>query len=157
MSNPAPKAVYDCNVYVQALISPRGPAAACVEKARTGEVQLIVSSYVLREVREIHYKVPARYGITSEGTEKLARSLETIGTAIPNVPAIYTHPIDPDDSHYIDLAVQANARLVVSRDRHLLMLMDLARKEGREFRMLFPSLRILDPVEFLRGLTPDQA
>ena len=68
------------------------------------------------------------------------------------MPQVYQHPVDPDDSHYVNLAVKAEARLIVSRDRHLLMLADPARKEAQDFRQRFPALRILDPVQLLTEL-----
>jgi predicted nucleic acid-binding protein len=72
--------------------------------------------------------------------------------AVATVPTLYEHPHDPDDSHYVNLALAAGARLVVSRDRDLLNLMETNRPEGEEFRRRFPELRILDPVEMLREL-----
>lgn len=129
-----------------------GPAGRCVEKARTGECLLFASPFVLSEVREIHLKTPAKYGITAEQTDELARAIASFATIVADVPKVYAHPVDPDDSHYIDLAIKADARLIVSRDRHLLMLTDPARQEGREFQAMFPALRILDPVQLLREL-----
>jgi putative PIN family toxin of toxin-antitoxin system len=145
-----PKVVYDCNIFVQALININGPAGRCVEKAKAGQVLLIASPYVLAEVREIHLKTPARYGITAEQTDELARAIASHATIITNVPSVYDHPYDPDDSHYVDLAITAEARLIISRDRHLLMLADSTRKEGQDFQLRFPRLRILDPVQLLR-------
>jgi predicted nucleic acid-binding protein len=59
---------------------------------------------------------------------------------------------DPDDAHYVNLALAADARLIVSRDRDLLDLMDSAKPEAAEFQSRFPALRILDPVGFLREI-----
>lgn len=67
-------------------------------------------------------------------------------------PEVYRHPHDPDDSAYLNLALKADAQLIVSRDRHLLMLADPDRSEGKEFQSRFPALRIIDPVELLRVL-----
>jgi predicted nucleic acid-binding protein len=90
-----PRVVYDCNVYVQALINLNGPASRCVESAREGKASLFVSPFVLAET---------------------------------------------------------NSALIVSRDRHLLDLMDISRAEAHAFRRQFPTLQIIDPVEFLRAL-----
>jgi putative PIN family toxin of toxin-antitoxin system len=147
-----PKVVFDCNIFVQALINLNGPAGRCLSKASGGEVQLIASSYVLAEVREIHTKTPAKYGITAEQTDELARAIASHAIMVNDVPSVYNHPYDPDDSHYINLALKSDARLIASRDRHLLMLADSTRKEGRDFQIRFPSLRILDPVALLREL-----
>ena len=105
---------------------------------------------MLAEVREIHFKTPAKYGITAEQTDELARSVASFAIIVADVPDVYRHPYDADDSHYVNLAVKADARLIVSRDRHLLMLADATRPEGRDFQARFPALRILDPVELLR-------
>jgi putative PIN family toxin of toxin-antitoxin system len=146
------KAVYDCNVFVQALINPNGPAGRCYDMAKDRRVLLIASPYVLAEVREIHTKTPPKYGLTAEQTDELARAVVSFATVLTDVPAVYDHPYDPDDSHYVDLALKADARLIVSRDRHLLMLADSRRKEGQDFQTRFPALQILGPVEFLRLL-----
>jgi len=114
---------------------------------------LIASPYVLAEVREIHLKTPAKYGITAQQTDELALSIVSFATIVTDVPSVYRHPYDPDDSHYVDLAVKEDARVIVSRDRHLLMLADMTRKEGQDFKARFPMIRILDPVQLLGELT----
>lgn len=150
MTSAPPKVVYDCNIFVQALINLHGPAGRCLQMARDGKVLLFVSPFVLAEIREIHLKVPAKYGVTAEQTDELARAVALTATIVTDVPDVYHHPYDPDDSHYVNLALKVAARLIVSRDRHLLMLADPTRKEGLEFQSRFPELRILDPVQFLR-------
>jgi putative PIN family toxin of toxin-antitoxin system len=157
MTTTPPKVVFDCNIFVQALINLNGPAGRCLGKAKDGHVLLIASPYVLAEVREIHFKTPAKYGITAEQTDELARAIASYATIVTDVPAVYHHPYDPDDSHYVDLALKAEAQLIVSRDRHLLMLADPARQEGQDFQARFPALRILDPVQLLRELEPPVA
>jgi putative PIN family toxin of toxin-antitoxin system len=152
MNERPPRVVYDCNIYVQALINVNGPAGRCVEEARQGAVLLFVSPFVLAEVREIHEKLPAKYGVTAEQTEELARSVASFGTIVADVPDVYSHPFDPDDSYYVNLAAKTDSQLIVSRDRHLLNLMDSSRPEGRDFQLRFPALSIIDPVELLREL-----
>src|SRR4051794_16077726 len=107
MTAAAPKVVYDCNIFVQALINLNGPAARCLELANEGKVHLFASPYVLAEIREIHLKTPAKYGITVEQTNALARLIASIATIVNDVPDVYHHPIDPDDSHYVNLAIKA--------------------------------------------------
>ena len=150
MTPTPPKVVYDCNIFVQALINVAGPAARCVQKAIDGEVLLFVSPFVLAEIREIHLKTPSKYRVTPEQTDELALAIVRYATVFTDVPEVYVHPQDPDDSAYVNLALMAGARLIVSRDRHLLMLSDLSRTEGQEFRTRFPHLEILDPVAFRR-------
>ncbi len=47
------KAVFDCNTFVQALLSPNGAAAACMELVKRGDVALYVSPQVLTEIRDV--------------------------------------------------------------------------------------------------------
>jgi putative PIN family toxin of toxin-antitoxin system len=154
MTTTSPKVIFDCNIFVKALINLHGPAGRCLGKARDGQILLIASPYVLAEVREIQLKTPAKYGITAEQTDELARAIASFATIVTDVPEVYHHPYDPDDSHYVDLALKVEAPLIVSRDRHLLMLADPGRPEGRDFQARFPALRILDPVQLLRELEP---
>ena len=58
-------------------------------------------------------------------------------------------PRDPKDEPYINLALAANADYLVTRDNDLLDLMN-----DSDFRQQFPGLTILDPVAFLRVLSP---
>ena len=68
---------------------------------------------------------------------------------IDNPPHVFEFPRDPDDAHYIDLAVAAKARLVVSRDEDLLSLRDTGTEAGRDLVARFPELTILTPPEAL--------
>ena len=47
------KVVYDCNIHLQYLLNPDGSAGACVQAALRGCVELLVSHYVLDELREM--------------------------------------------------------------------------------------------------------
>jgi putative PIN family toxin of toxin-antitoxin system len=114
-----PRVVYDCNVFVQALINPAGPGGACVTKARDGEASLFVSQIILDEIRESHLKIPPKYGVTAIQTEALAKAVTLISTLVVNVPSVFSYARDPDDAHYVDLAAAAQAKLIVSRDRDL--------------------------------------
>ena len=69
-------------------------------------------------------------------------------------PGVFTHPEDPDDSLYINVALAAHAALVVSRDADLLRLVDATTVVGRDFVVRFPGLEVLTPpalLERLRG------
>jgi putative PIN family toxin of toxin-antitoxin system len=156
MTPARPRVVYDCNIFVQSLININGPGGRCVRKAQSGEVSLFVTAFIISEIRESQRKIPAKYGVTREQTEALAAGIETIATVVDQVPVAFTYPRDPDDAHYVNLAVVAQASLIVSRDRDLLDLGDLTRQEAIEFHRLFPTLRILEPVQFLRELDAAQ-
>jgi putative PIN family toxin of toxin-antitoxin system len=152
MSEEPQRVVFDCVIFAQALISETGPAAQCLELARSGTVRLVWSDYVLAEIRELPAKLPAELLVTRERVEAFLRDVAPVAEMIDDVPDIYRHPVDVDDSHYVNLALAANAHLITSRDRHLLGLMDTSRPHGREFRQQFPQLEIVRPEELLRRL-----
>jgi len=156
MSLARPPVVYDCNVYVQSLININGPGGRCVRKAQSGDVSLFVTPFVLNEIRESHRKIPAKYGVTSAQAETLAAGIATIATVVDQVPVVFTYQRDRDDAHYVNLAVAAQADLIVSRDKDLLDLVNPSRPESIEFHRRFPTLRILEPVQFLRELDAAQ-
>lgn len=95
---------------------------------------------------------PARLGVTAERVRHMLDEVLQVATVVTTVPVVFEYERDPDDAHYVNLALAAGAELVVSRDRDLLDLMDAGRVEGASFRARFPGLRILDPVQFLREL-----
>jgi len=51
---------------------------------------------------------------------------------------------------YINLAVEAEADFIVSRDNDLLDLMTDFSVEAKEFRQKFRTLKIVEPIEFLQ-------
>lgn len=64
------------------------------------------------------------------------------------------YPRDPDDEPYLNLAIEAGAEFLVTRDRDLLDLMRWDREEGRTFQRRFPKLKNVDPVTFLKLIEP---
>ena len=148
------RAVFDCNVFVQAMLSDRGPPFPCFGAVRRGQAELFVREYVLEEVREMpaHPDLRRFRHFTDEKVESFLDGLRPLLRMIYVVPEIFRGCRDQDDNHYIDLAVAAEASLVVSKDRDLLDLMDPSRIAGREFSLDFPSLRVLDPTAFLAHL-----
>ncbi len=146
------KVVFDCNVYLQALANPAGPAGRCVELALRGVVALYVSPFVLDEIRRVtsYPQLIARFKLRPSRVAVLLDNLLKVAVVVPVVAELWRYDRDPDDAHYVNLAVIAGASIVVSRDNDLLDLMDLGRPEAVEFTSKFPSLRILDPVAFLQ-------
>jgi putative PIN family toxin of toxin-antitoxin system len=149
MSDVAERVVYDCNIFAQAIITPQGNAGRCIELVLEGKVSLFWSAYVLGEILRIPEKpTPMRLGVTSMQVEALIARLIPVAHLL-EPPSVYQHPIDQKDSHYVDLAVAGNARLIVSRDKHLLNLMNPSKPGSFEFRARFPNLVVLQPEKLL--------
>jgi putative PIN family toxin of toxin-antitoxin system len=145
--------VFDCNVFAQAMINPKGPGGRCVASVLAGRLRLFWSDYVLAEIRRIAVKpTPRKLGVTPELIDRFLTPLLPVVVRVAAPPSIYQHPFDPKDSHYIDLAVATNSSLIASSDKHLLNLMKLNRPEGGEFRRRFPALEVLSPWELIQRL-----
>jgi len=156
MTTSVERVVFDCNVYLQALTSPTGPAARLVEFAFNGTVSLFVSAHSLEEVADVASRpyIAAKFRLDPAVVTKFITSVRGVATYLDSVPRVYDFPRDPNDAHYVDLAVAVNARLIVSRDKDLLSLRDTATPEGRDFAARFPELDILTPPEALKLLDP---
>jgi putative PIN family toxin of toxin-antitoxin system len=146
------RAVFDCVILLQAAGRPSGPAAACLQAVRDGRLELVISPDILAEVRDVLTrpktlrKFPA---LTPEAVDAFLADLASHATTLASVPKVFSLPRDPKDEPYIDLAVAAQARYLVSRDNDLLDLMNDA-----AFRQQFPDLTVIDPVALLRELAP---
>jgi putative PIN family toxin of toxin-antitoxin system len=144
-------------IYAQALINPRGPAGECLVRGSRGEFTIIVSSHVLGEIAELPQKLPPRFAVTNERIAAFLRAVVPATVLIEPVPHVFDHPVDPDDAPYVDLAVAADARLIVSRDRHLLGLMDPAKAWSAEFRRRFPQIQAMVVERLLDALRAKSA
>lgn len=149
------RVVFDCNIYFQALISPSGPSGLCLSHALAGRVRLFCSEFVINEIQSTtrHPKLREKFAtLTDAAIKALINDIERVGTFIDVFPEPFQYTRDPDDAHYVNLALAAQAKYVVSRDNDLLDLMNMARAEAREFRSRFPSLEIIEPPHLLREL-----
>ncbi len=136
-------------VFAQALINPYGPAGECVERGVKNEFVVVLSPYVIAEIEDLPRKLLAKYDVTDAKVVAFLDALLPSCLVVAPVPHVFDHPIDPDDSPYVDLAVAAEARLIVSRDRHLLGLSSPDKPWSAEFRRLFPKVKVLAVEEFL--------
>ncbi|HUY33873.1 MAG TPA: putative toxin-antitoxin system toxin component, PIN family [Pirellulales bacterium] len=144
------RAVFDCMIYLQAVANEDGPAFACFRCVDQGLATLCVSAEVLAEVRDVLSRAPLRARfprLTAERVEAFLENVEAKAVLIAEIPCDFSYPRDPEDEPYLNLAVAAGAKHLVSRDADLLDLMD-----DLDFRGRFPGLTILDPVAFLRRL-----
>ncbi len=148
------RVVFDCNIFLQALASPDGPAGRCVQLAIDGNVDLFLSPAVLDELRDVasRPKVIAKLHLTSNRIQEFFQVIEIAATLLAGFPELFVYQRDPDDAHYVNLAATANANVIVSRDKDLLDLMDAMKPEAADFHRRFPLLRIFDPVSFLREI-----
>jgi uncharacterized protein len=155
MTEGNPRVVFDTMVFLQAVGSGKGPAFAALRRFEAGDFRLFVSREVLDEVREvlsrpeIRRKMPL---LTRERVAALIGRLESKATLVHSVPRRMEYERDPDDEPVLNLAIEAAAQYLVTRDNDLLDLMKEKSSAGKTFRARFPDLTILDPSGFLQEL-----
>jgi len=150
---PEPLVVFDCVVFLQGLIKQSGPAVTCLERFEEGCFLLAVSPDILSELHDVLFRSSLRQSfplLTEQKANQLIELLLLRGKLFRNVPKRFALPRDPDDEPYLNLAIEAAAQFLVTRDRDLLDLMRWETEEGRDFQSRFPELKILDPVAFIR-------
>lgn len=146
------RAVFDCNVYLQALINPHGPAGACLNAAVAGRFALFCSDMTIVELRETaaHPDIQARFLLDDGRVAEYILNVERVARFVNDVPSLFSCERDPDDAHYINLALATRSAYVVTRDRDLLDLTNPQSEFGAEFAIRFPNLAIVTPVAFLQ-------
>jgi uncharacterized protein len=151
----SPRVVFDCNILLQAAARERSVAAKCLNLAESGLIQLFVSREVLAEVEDVLNRPEIRAhfpDLSDEIVGAFVKRLQKLSTLVRLVPKKFSYPRDEDDEPYINLAVEAGADFIISRDNDLLDLMTGHSDECKEFRQRFRTLRVVEPVKFLRLL-----
>ncbi len=146
-------AVFDCMIYLQAAISEKSPAAELFKQVERGGVLLFVSNETLSEIRDVLTRPKAliKYPhLTVEYVEIFLSRVLSKANLLNKIPKHFQYPRDPKDEKYINLAIEAEANYIVSRDNDLLDLMTGIDAESKEFRQRFRFLKVIAPGEFLR-------
>jgi putative PIN family toxin of toxin-antitoxin system len=145
--------VFDCNILLQAVARKTGPAAARLRLAEEGFVQLVLSEEILTELSGVLERpaIRTRYPeLTDEIVEDFLKRLRNTADLTSDVPKRFSYPRDIDDEPYLNLAIEAEANYLVSRDKDLLDLMTGYNDECKRFRHRFRSLTVIEPIEFLK-------
>lgn len=156
------KAVFDCNTFIQSLFNPKGVANKCfeaVEAVKEGKVTLFVSAETLLEIRDVLQRpnLISRFPNTSlEQIDAFLGEILSFAIEIKKVPHKFQYLRDIDDLPYINLAIEAKADYIVSRDNDLLDLMTDFTDEAKEFRQRFRPLRVIEPLEFLQIIKTEE-
>lgn len=137
-----------------------GPAHAVYRLFEDGALRLFVSEEALEEIADVLTRPAVTRKFPSLTADRVAEQLQQLRTyarPIPDVPRVFVCKRDPKDERYVDLAIAAGARYLVTWDRDLLDLMDESLPEGRAFRAQYLELRILNPPDFLRAMRAAEA
>lgn len=146
------RAVFDCNVFWQIFFSTKGIAARCWELVTNETIELFVSPAVLEEVQDVLTRPETRARFSKATSQTVAAFLDEIlenSIFIHPVESHFIYPRDPKDEPYINLAVQAQADYIVSRDKDLLDLLTGFDDESKYFRQKFRPLSVIEPLTLL--------
>jgi putative PIN family toxin of toxin-antitoxin system len=153
-SEPIP-VVYDCMILLQAAARP-SRVHTTIRLVEEQRVILCISGPVLAEVRDVltRPEVIAKFpALTAERVDMFLTDLIARAKMWDHVPIAFSLPRDKKDEPYINFAIEANARFLVTwNERHLTYLMRRDTPESVDFCTRYPNLRILSPVEFIAAV-----
>lgn len=147
-------------VFLQAAARGTSIAAACLELAEQGHVHLCLSEDILAEIRDVlgRTEIRARFlSLTDSLVAEFLQALRSCAQVYPVVGRHFRYPRDPKDEPYLNLAIEAQARYLASRDNDILDLRTSMDVEAVDFRQRFPNIHILEPLEFLREIRRELA
>jgi putative PIN family toxin of toxin-antitoxin system len=150
------RVIFDCNVFMQALLSGGGPSFQCVKLVQERRIILLVSLEVLAEARDVlmrPFVVAKNPEVTPERVEAFLMKVAYLADVVRHVPHVQTFSRDPKDACYLDLAIAGEADYIVTRDKDLLELPSEHSADARQFRQLSRNqVRIVDPALFLNEI-----
>jgi putative PIN family toxin of toxin-antitoxin system len=117
------KAVLDTNVFVSSLLVKAGLPAQVLDAWRERRYLLIVSAAIITEIRATlaYPRIRRKYAITDEDVEQLVTLLERDALLVPGDAEVASAiPEDPADEMVLACALDGQADMIISGDRHLL-------------------------------------
>ena len=119
------RVVIDTNILVSALLSKRGAPSRVLDAWQERTFLVVTSDAAILEVERVLNKLKStgKYTILSEDIEAVLNLLRKDALLVPG--QAETHgaiPQDPDDEKFLSIALDGEAEIIVSGDKHLLVL-----------------------------------
>lgn len=149
------RAVYDTMIFFQWAVLPAEQQRRTIEALYDGSVRLCLSAELVREVRDVltRPELVARFpALSIDRVDQVLREAAKHADFFPAVPAIYTWPRHPSDDHIFNLAIESQARFLVTWETRILSLATEASPEADQLRVLAPHLQIVSPPVFARAV-----
>lgn len=114
------RAVVDTNIWVSAIISPKGAPARVLQAYRDSRFTLVTSDNLLDELRDVlnRPRIANKYGIRADDVDTLINVMRA-GSVLVRTTGTVRVCRDPDDDESIEVAIVGEADAVVSRDDDL--------------------------------------
>jgi len=130
------RVVFDTNIYVSAFGIPGGNAEEAYLHAVGGSFELVTSSAILTETANVFR---TKFNWSDEKVGKLLGTLSQMATVVKTQPSLHVLT-DESDNRILECAIEADANLIVTGDRHLL---DLKRYQTITIVKLSDFLRLI--------------
>lgn len=114
------RCVVDPGVLVAAIITPLGPPAEIIRRARSGAIEIVVSPHLLSELSSVLRRRKLRRYVGIEEATEYVEGLARIAISVADAPLEGPITRDPDDDYLVALARASGADALVSGDRDLL-------------------------------------
>jgi len=126
------RVVYDTNVLISGLFWD-GPPRELIKKAIDGQVELVLSEFILKELAET---LADSFGLSEKEVNPILEKVRAISTIVYPVKSLHVVR-DKDDDRILECAVEGECDYLVTGDSDLLSL--------REYH----GVRIVSPRDFL--------
>ncbi len=114
------RVVLDTNVWVSALLNPRGYPAQVLTALVSGRFTLLISTPLVDELAEVlaRPRIARKYGVTQTDIDELVTLLRGRGIEVTVTGSIHLCR-DPDDDIVLETAFRGKADTMVSRDEDI--------------------------------------
>lgn len=115
------RTVYDTTILASGIVATKDPIALIINAVTSGQVELVISPYILEELRRtLTSKQYFLDRITEEEREKYLSGLDVVATLIAPYRETSGIVTDPNDDPIIDLAISAHVEFLVTGDKRIL-------------------------------------
>jgi putative PIN family toxin of toxin-antitoxin system len=119
--------VVDTNLFVSSLLNRHGAPAQVIDAWRNRQYLLVVSEPIITEIRRVisSSSIQEKYAILDPDIEELLFLINHEALVVPGLADVMDAiPDDPQDEMFLACAVDGQADMIVSGDRHLLVLQE---------------------------------
>jgi len=133
------RVVIDTNIFVSALLSKTGAPAQVIDAWQSRKFLVITSDAAILEVERVlkELATTGKFTISDEEIKSVINLLQKDALLVSGrTEAIGAVPEDPDDENFLSIALEGEAKIIISGDKHLLGLAtyrNISIQTAREF------------------------